>query len=407
MSRELAHENAIPYIQIENFGPIYGKTKNIPIKKLTVFIGPQGSGKSTIAKLVSCFTWLEKALVKGIVKETLKKQDLKNHFKFNQIDDYLTPATRLFWKGINFNITYENEEVIITPKDSDYYHIAKIMYVPAERNFLSSFRFSELKLIDKLSQSLLAFLIEFDKSKSIIKKGISLPIKDVLLEYDKLNDIISITKNKKKVYLENAASGFQTMTPLFLVTEFLSNLLADNIKQESEEFSFKDMDTFDKDVERLLSELKHSNVDIKSLKKKLIKISSKYSPSYFFNIVEEPEQNLFPNSQKSVMEHLLKCLNKNKYNNLLITTHSPYILETLNNVIYAERLKSIGKDVDFVISSDYYVSYNDVSAYMVKDGTIQNIKLDDIKQIDPSEVDSCSDIINSDYEKLEEIEYAK
>lgn len=107
------------------------------------------------------------------------------------------------------------------------------------------------------------------------------------------------------------------------------------------------------------------------------------------------------------MEHLLKCLNKNKYNNLLITTHSPYILETLNNVIYAERLKSIGKDVDFVISSDYHVSYNDVSAYMVKDGTIQNINLDDIKQIDPGEVDSCSDIINSDYEKLEEIEYAK
>ena len=407
MSRELSNAVTVPYIQIENFGPIYGKTESIPIKKLTVFIGPQGSGKSTIAKLVSCFTWLEKALVKGIVKASLKKEELKRHFKFNQIDDYLTPATKLVWKGINFNITYENEKVVIEPKDTDYYHIAKIMYVPAERNFLSSFRFSELKLIDKLSQSLLAFLIEFDNSKSIIKKGISLPIKDVLLEYDKLNDIISIRKNEKKVYLENAASGFQTMTPLFLVTEFLSDLLAGNIKQENEEFSFKDMDTFEKDVERLFNELKHSNVDIKSLKKNLIKISSKYSPSYFFNIVEEPEQNLFPNSQKNVMEHLLKCLNKNKYNRLLITTHSPYILETINNIIYADRLKDIGKNVDSVISPEYHVSYNDVSAYMVKDGTVQNIKVDDIKQIDPSEVDSCSDIINNDYTRLEEIEYGK
>lgn len=407
MSRELSSGVDIPNIQIENFGPLYGKIESIAIKKLTVFIGHQGSGKSTIAKLVSCFTWLEKALVKGIVKNSLKKEELKRHLKFNQIDDYLTSATKLVWEGINFNITYENEEVIIKPKNSDSYHVAKIMYVPAERNFLSSFRFSELKLIDKLSQSLLVFLIEFDKSKSIIKKGISLPIKDVLLEYDKLNDIISIRKNGKKVYLENAASGFQTMTPLFLVTEFLSNLLAGNVKQENEEFSFKDMDTFEKDVERLFNELKHSNVDIKSLKKNLIKISSKYSPSYFFNIVEEPEQNLFPNSQKNVMEHLLKCLNKNKYNRLLITTHSPYILETINNIIYADRLKDIGKNVDSVISPEYHVSYNDVSAYMVKEGTVQNIKVDDIKQIDPSEVDSCSDIINNDYTRLEEIEYGK
>ncbi|MGF7109391.1 hypothetical protein [Treponema pedis] len=407
MSRELSYIDVIPYIQIEKFGPIYGKTESIPIKKLTVFIGPQGSGKSTIAKLVSCFTWLEKSLVKGIVKESLKEEELKRHLKFNQIDDYLASTTKLVWKGINFNITYENKKVVIKPKDTDYYHIAKIMYVPAERNFLSSFRFSELKLIDKLSQSLLVFLIEFDNSKSIIKKGISLPIKDVLLEYDKLNDIISIRKNEKKVYLENAASGFQTMTPLFLVTEFLSNLVDGKSKQENEEFSFKDIGTFDSEVERLLVELRDSDVNINAFKKKLIKISSKYSPSYFFNIVEEPEQNLFPNSQKNVIEHLLKCLNKNKYNRLLITTHSPYILETINNVIYADKLKAAGKNVDSVISSDYHVSYDDVSAYMVKDGIVQNIKLDDIKQIDPSEVDSCSDIINNDYTRLEEIEYGK
>ena len=53
-------------IRIKNFGPIKeGFQENngwIDIKKVTLFIGNQGSGKSTVAKLISTFTWLEKSL---------------------------------------------------------------------------------------------------------------------------------------------------------------------------------------------------------------------------------------------------------------------------------------------------------------------------------------------------------
>ena len=56
-------------IKIKNFGPIKaGCTENdgwIDIKKVTLFIGNQGSGKSTVAKLISTLTWLEKAMVRG------------------------------------------------------------------------------------------------------------------------------------------------------------------------------------------------------------------------------------------------------------------------------------------------------------------------------------------------------
>lgn len=54
-------------IKIKNFGPIInGNQTNdgwIDIKKVTLFIGNQGSGKSTVAKLISTFMWLEKALI--------------------------------------------------------------------------------------------------------------------------------------------------------------------------------------------------------------------------------------------------------------------------------------------------------------------------------------------------------
>ena len=72
-------------IKIKNFGPIRngfineGHPDFIDINKVTVFIGPQGSGKSTIAKLVSCFTWIEKAFVKDILNENkFTASDLKN-----------------------------------------------------------------------------------------------------------------------------------------------------------------------------------------------------------------------------------------------------------------------------------------------------------------------------------------
>ena len=48
-------------IKIQDFGPIKkGCLENdgwIDLKKVTVFIGNQGSGKSTVAKLISTFIW--------------------------------------------------------------------------------------------------------------------------------------------------------------------------------------------------------------------------------------------------------------------------------------------------------------------------------------------------------------
>lgn len=61
--------SAMSRIKIRNFGPIKeGYQENdgwIDVKKVTVFIGNQGSGKSTVAKIISTFTWIEKSLVRA------------------------------------------------------------------------------------------------------------------------------------------------------------------------------------------------------------------------------------------------------------------------------------------------------------------------------------------------------
>ena len=63
-------------LRLNNFGPIGpGLSDNngwIDFKRVTVFIGNQGSGKSTVAKLFSTFSWVEKALVRDLFLLTLK-----------------------------------------------------------------------------------------------------------------------------------------------------------------------------------------------------------------------------------------------------------------------------------------------------------------------------------------------
>ena len=47
------------------------------------------------------------------------------------------------------------------------------------------------------------------------------------------------------------------------------------------------------------------------------------------NIVEEMELNLYPESQRSVLFDLLSYANKIELNRLVLTTHSPYVINYL------------------------------------------------------------------------------
>ena len=91
-------------IKIKNFGPIKeGFTDGdgfIDVKKITVFIGNQGSGKSTVAKAISTLTWMEKALSRGDVnKENLLTNELYKHFEYQRLEKYFKPNTLIEYQG--------------------------------------------------------------------------------------------------------------------------------------------------------------------------------------------------------------------------------------------------------------------------------------------------------------------
>lgn len=367
-------------IKIKNFGPITDGYRNngnsdfIDINRVTLFIGPQGSGKSTIAKLVSCFAWIEKALVKGaVLEDKFNDKDFKKQLQLNQIEDYLTNDSELEWRGENFNILCKHSTISIEPSSTAIKDIPKIMYIPAERNFLSSFSFSHIKLLSRLPFSLETFLEEYNNAKKNIKDEMQMPVSGVSCEYDRLNDVMWIKRGTNKTRLEKAASGFQSITPLFLVSEYLSS----SVKKGSQgELNFNDYERVKSKIRALLQSTDNPDSSVLDL---LIKeLGSKFGSSYFLNIVEEPEQNLFPDSQKEILFHLLKCVNRNEKNQLFITTHSPYLLGYLNCCIFGKKLQEKmpeDKKIDSIIPISSLIDGDYVSVYQLDNsGTIEYIK---------------------------------
>ncbi|MEI7587619.1 AAA family ATPase [Runella sp.] len=334
-------------IRIKNFGPIKEGYQEhdgwMDVKKVTVFIGNQGSGKSTVAKLISTFTWIEKALVRGDynTKWFERKNKLRNQYlSYHRLENYLHSYDGLFdettieYLGDAYHIKYEQGFLIIEEHKNGIYPLPQIMYVPAERNFIANVK--NAKALKLTSDSLVEFVTEFDNAKNEMKGPIALPINDVDVEYDKLNDVVNIKGKNYKVRLTEASSGFQSIVPLFLVSWFLSNSVKRQSEISKEPMSSDELERFRKGVEEIWS-----NEQLTDEQKRiaLSVLSAKFNKSAFINIVEEPEQNLFPSSQWHILKSLLEFNNMNEGNKLVMTTHSPYIINYLSIAIQGHYLK--------------------------------------------------------------------
>lgn len=361
-------------IRIKNFGPIKeGYQENdgwIEIKKVTVFIGNQGSGKSTVAKLISSFTWIEKALVRGDyeIKWFERAKRLNNSFlEYHRIENYINPGlfdnSTIEYIGEAYKILFEKGSLKITEIKDNSYPLPQIMYVPAERNFLAYVKTpNELKLA---SESLKEFLGEYDKAINSITEPVALPINDVDVEYDKLNKIVNIKGKDYKVKLTDASSGFQSLVPLFLVSDYL----AKSVRKQSENkepMSNKETVRFKKEVEKIILNESLTNEQQRIA---ISVLSSKFNKNAFVNIVEEPEQNLFPSSQGQLLKKLFELNNLNIGNKLIITTHSPYIINFLTLAVKVDTLKEKAATVELktelqeIVPFASTVNPNDLAIY--------------------------------------------
>ena len=186
---------------VKSFGPV--KELDITFKKVTVFIGDQGTGKSCIAKLFSLFKWLEKELMLQRQKTSYYEQYNRFQTKlcaYHRIESFLNEATYIHFIGENYTFKYENSAFHIQENEAEETKnsiVPKIMYVPAERSILSVAE-NKSKLMKELPDSCDAFFDEFSEAKKIFKAGYDLPFGNLHYEYDLLNDTSRISGNDYK-----------------------------------------------------------------------------------------------------------------------------------------------------------------------------------------------------------------
>lgn len=120
-------------------------------------------------------------------------------------------------------------------------------------------------------------------------------------------------------------------------------------------------------------------------------------------IIEEPESNLFPESQNLVTELII--LISNFGNSVLVTTHSPYVLGSINNMLYAGSLAKINSQkVCQIIPKFSWIDPEHFSAFFVKEGGAESCVDEDLIQIDNSLLDEISHTINNTYDALFNVE---
>jgi predicted ATPase len=327
-------------LKISDFGPIKKGYQEdggwFDVKKVTVFIGNQGSGKSTVAKLYSTISWIEKALVRGDIREKdiLKRGQFITYCSYQNIGDYFKPNTVIEYKGKAFHISYKNEEITILKNEKNGYSFPKIMYVPAERNFISAVR--NVKNLKGLASTIYTFSDEFIKAVEDLRGPLDLPINNVKFEYQKLNELSSIVGKDYKIRLSTASSGFQSFVPLYIVSKYLAETLRNRNSHAVRELSIEEENRIKNEIEQILS---NPNLSDEVKQASLEYLSSRFSYSSFINIVEEPEQNLFPSSQQHILNSLLGFNNLNRNNQLVMTTHSPYLINYLTLAVKAGTIK--------------------------------------------------------------------
>lgn len=365
-------------------------------------MGPQSSGKSTIAIIISFCTWVEKDVATS--QSLSEYQENITYFRerlesFHKIKGYFNSDSYIHYKSEVVEIVWENEECSISWVDKYAYQRSKIAYIPSERNMVI---LPEARKSEFGNTNIRSFLFDWFEARKKYSDENNLSVLNLGVNYYYIEgseeDHIRGNNNDAEydILLSNASSGLQSITPLIVMIEYLTKWIydEDNISFEQDERKQRVnrilvvekvlKPYYDKDdlpIEDLQKLVKSFNERLHEKEEKAVEYFDDYKTisnglfkttnSQF--IIEEPEQNLFPETQRDLMYYLLQqCLNK-KGNRLTLTTHSPYVLYALNNCMMAGLVsdKMESNELRKLKCNKSKINPSDVSIYEIREGVVR------------------------------------
>lgn len=124
--------------------------------------------------------------------------------------------------------------------------------------------------------------------------------------------------------------------------------------------------------------------------------------------IEEPEAHLFPSAQKSVAK-LIVLLHSIHSNSFVLTTHSPYIITALNNILLASDIRRTDKAelLPKSFNKRFDLKYEDVKAYTLKNGVLKSVLDKPNRLIGSDIIDEVSTEFENEFDELLNIMYEK
>ena len=127
-----------------------------------------------------------------------------------------------------------------------------------------------------------------------------------------------------------------------------------------------------------------------------------------FIILEEPEANVYPSAQKEIIKLVALTLNSTQ-SQIFITTHSPYIMTSANVLIHSGKVEnSIPEIDDVIVPKPLRIDPQTTMAYKFSESKtglkFVNIRDAETGMFDAFEIDSISDVIGEETDRLIDLE---
>lgn len=397
-------------ITIRNIGPI--KVATIQLNTINVFMGPQSSGKSTIAKLLSFCMWVDKEVTLHQDIEFVDEVFLdKELFDFHKVRAYFNPNSYFKYDSDILSLEYDNGKIQAQVKDGlKKAEVGKVAYIPAERIIVS---LPEIRQTDLQYHNVRSFIFDWFKIREKYNSTNPVIFNELNQKYyfdESTGRDVMVLENGKEIPFSESSSGIQSYVPLSISLKYLTDWIYHN----QEDISYEKKDLINKVVTREF--LNANNIEdirggkfsessfkavqndehIKSITQSLTVYLSKegkidnpkdefesslsmaqdlkrrINSAHFSDIViEEPELNLFPDTQSRVVNEIFRIA-ENERDSFILTSHSPYILFAINNCMMGGLVSDkVPSDIlESFSSKDSWINPKKVSIYEIHDGLL-------------------------------------
>lgn len=427
-------------IHIYNFGPVREASIDLD-KRMQVFIGTQASGKSTVCKIIYYCQKIRDYTLDFLMDSEQFTDNHKNEY-FSNYMKYLTKQFMgCFGKTTHmqkFRIVYQFDEkqIEITLNKDGY---IRFKFDNNLKNSLNGLILESSEMfLNELNSSKISSIIDNITALAMLKQQfrgrlcslfgntaeiIYIPAGRSLLATmsEQLHDFsiadMDLTMQDFINLIRNTKSKFGNKIPD--IVKNYTKTVKGQINNTSLELAydmirtiFKADYTSESDGEKIYFDERHwvklmygSSGQQEVLWILMLTFLIILEKRKSFVIIEEPEAHLFPIAQKNVVALISLMINTTE-SRAIITTHSPYILTSLNILLYSDKVEnSLKGKGQAIIQKNLRVAFETFAAYKLENAEnasdcLESLMDERSHMISTDYIDEVSSITNSELESL-------